>query len=87
MSDDDIAQRTRDNMARLGIPKGTDDPLLLALGAEPFMIPVPKDRWERIAAVVRAAQVWRTGQGAWGAAQLHRTLDALTPDDIEAVQP
>ena len=31
-----ISDRTRERMARLGIPRGTDDPTLLALGAEPL---------------------------------------------------
>lgn len=36
MSDDDIRERVRRNMERLGIPKGTDHPTLLALGATPL---------------------------------------------------
>jgi len=32
----DVGQRARANMDRLGIPVGTDDPLLLALGATPL---------------------------------------------------
>lgn len=33
---DDIRERVRQNMERLGIPKGTDHPALLALGATPL---------------------------------------------------
>jgi len=33
---DSLRERIRERMNRLGIPQGTDDPLLLALGAEPL---------------------------------------------------
>lgn len=33
---DDVRTRARRNMDRMNIPKGTDDPLLLALGATPL---------------------------------------------------
>lgn len=46
------------------------------------MVMIPVVQWERIAAVVRAAVTYHGVD-----AGIHHAVDALTPEDIEAVQP
>jgi len=48
------------------------------------VVTLPADQWERIAAVVRAAKAYNDADTS-GFALVH-ALNALTPDDIEAVK-
>ena len=53
------------------------------LGHEPEKV-IPLDQWERIAAVVREAKAMYP---KYRTESLNVAIDALTPDDIEAVKP